>query len=61
MKILLGIIGILLLIPIALVIVAAICTTLIGGYVALVFQLCWPVVAIGSAIAILVILVKKFL
>lgn len=60
MKILFGIIGAILLLPIAIVIVAAIATTLVGAYIWLVFEICgWVLVVIGLIIGI-VWLVKRF-
>lgn len=61
LKILLGIVGIILLIPIALVIVALICVTLVGGYIGVIVSVAWHVllvlfalIAIGALVFALV-------
>ena len=60
LKTLAGIIGIILLIPIALVIVAMIVITLIGGYIALISDILLTVGAIVLAVILLVALYKHF-
>lgn len=60
MKILLAIIGIILLLPVAIVLVALICTTLIGGYIAAMLQMGWWVLLTILGVWAIVKLVKHF-
>jgi hypothetical protein len=61
MKILLAILGIILLLPIALVVVGLIATTLIGGYLAIMFKLFWDIILVIFAVIIAIRLIKKYL
>ena len=54
------IVGTILLLPIAIVLVALVCVTLIGGYVMVVMQLFGWLIAIVVAVILVVYLVKRF-
>lgn len=60
MKVLWSIIGIVLLLPIAVTIVALACVTLIGGYIAFVLEIAWWVVVAILAVILAIRLIKKF-
>lgn len=59
-KILFGIIGTILLIPIAITLVALIVATLIGGYVAVAVSMCWPIILVGLVVFAVIRIVKHF-
>ena len=64
LKILFGIVGIILMIPIALVIVALICVSLVGGYIGFIVSIAWQVLLILFgliAVGALVFALVKFL
>ena len=58
MSILLAIIGIVLLIPIAVTLVALICTSLVGGYIWLVFTIAWQLLLIIAVVIAVIFLIK---
>ena len=58
MSILLAIIGIVLLIPIAVTLVALICTSLVGGYIWLVFTIAWQLLLIIAVVIAAIFLIK---
>lgn len=58
MSILLAIIGIVLMIPIAVTLVVLICTSLVGGYIWLVFTIAWQLLLIVAIVIAVIFLIK---
>lgn len=54
------VVGILLLVPIALVIVALTMITLIGGYIGLLIKFTWEVILFVGAIILVIMLIRHF-
>lgn len=59
-RILLGIIGTILLIPVAITLVAILVATLIGGYVAFAVSVCWPFILVGLVVFAVIRIIKRF-
>lgn len=61
LKIIAGIIGIVLLVPIALALVIMIVATLIGGYVSIVLSMWWEILLVILAVIVGIKLYKRYL
>ena len=59
-SIIFGILGLILLVPIAIALVALIVTSLFGGYVAAVIYFCWKMILVATAVYPIVKIVKHF-
>lgn len=60
LKLFAGIIGLILLVPIGIVLVGIIAVTLVGGYIALVWELLLPAVMIVLGVILFVKIIKRF-